>query len=354
MSTPKKKKPKSASKRRAKTRKKRTPRGTGIKIAVALALLVGIVAGAGLLLHRYLPPAPGPSPVAEGPKSPAAQRPKAQVTENKVVPPAKPKAAPPPRPAPAPVKPPIYEIFPEDERVERPRPPVRPDLPVAGRPKVAIIIDDIGYDRGLARKFMAFEVPLTFSVLPDGPFKDALVKEIRSRGFELMLHQPMQPKEYPAVNPGPGALLSAMTADELIAQLERNLDRFPGVRGINNHMGSQLTTESGRMYQVFSVLKKRRLYFIDSRSTADTVCRPSAHMFQVPFAERDIFLDHFQEARFIRRQFRLLAKVAQKHGQAIAIAHPHRLTVQLFEEMLPELQQQVELVPASEIVHLIS
>jgi polysaccharide deacetylase 2 family uncharacterized protein YibQ len=77
-------------------------------------------------------------------------------------------------------------------------------------------------------------------------------------------------------------------------------------------------------------------------------------MFQVPFAERDIFLDHLQEAAFMREQFRRLVKVAQKHGQGVAIAHPHSLTVDLFEEMLPELQQQVQLVPASQIVHLIS
>jgi hypothetical protein len=144
-----------------------------------------------------------------------------------------------------------------------------------------------------------------------------------------------------------------MTADELIAQLERNLDRLPGVKGVNNHMGSQLTTESTRMYQVFSVLKKRNLYFVDSRSTAETICRPSARMFQVRFAERDIFLDHLQEAAFMRKQFRLLIKEAQKHGQAVAIAHPHRLTVDMFRKMLPELQKQVQLVPASELVHLL-
>jgi hypothetical protein len=77
-------------------------------------------------------------------------------------------------------------------------------------------------------------------------------------------------------------------------------------------------------------------------------------MFQVPFAERDIFLDHFQDAQFIRKQFRQLVKEARKHGQAVAIAHPHRITVKLFKEMLPELKRQVELVPASEIVQPVS
>jgi polysaccharide deacetylase 2 family uncharacterized protein YibQ len=346
MSTPKKKPKKATPKTRRKAKKKGIPRGTGIKIALALALLVAIVVGAGLLMQRYLPPAPGTAP--------AVDRAKAPVTAPKTTPPPKPlKVAPPPPKAAAPVKPPVYEIYPAKEQADRPRTPIRPDVPVSGRPRVAIIIDDIGYDRSLARKFMAFKVPLTFSVLPDSPFGDTLVKEIKANGLELMLHQPMEPQEYPSVNPGPGALLSSMTADELIAQLERNLDRLPGVRGVNNHMGSQLTTESSRMYQVFSVIKKRNLYFIDSRSTADTICRPSAHMFQVPFAERDIFLDHFQEAAFIRKQFRLLAKEARKHGQAVAIAHPHRLTVKIFKEMLPELQKQVQLVPASEIVHII-
>jgi len=344
MSTPKKKLKKAPPKTRRKAKKKAVPHGTGIKIAVALALLVAIVVGAGLLLQRYLPPAPGTAP--------AVDRAKAPVTAKKTAP-KPPKVTPPPPKAAAPVKPPVYEIYPDQEKTDRPRTPIRPDRPAAGLPRVAIIIDDIGYDRGLARKFMAFKVPLTFSVLPDSPFGDTLVKEIKAHGLELMLHQPMEPQEYPSVNPGPGALLSTMTADELIAQLERNLDQLPGVRGVNNHMGSQLTTESSRMYQVFSVIKKRDLYFIDSRSTADTICRPSAHMFQVPFAERDIFLDHFQEAAFMRKQFRLLAKEARKHGQAVAIAHPHRLTVKIFKEMLPELQKQVQLVPASEIVHII-
>jgi uncharacterized protein len=342
MSAPKKKKTKKAPKRRRKTKPQAIPRGTGIKIAITLALLVGIVVGSGILLQRYLPPVPD---------TPAVDRSKAPVAAKKSPRPSKPrKVVTPSKTTPARVKPPVYEIYPAKENVART--PIRPDRPLTGLPRVAIIIDDIGYDRGLARKFMAFNVPLTFSVLPDSPFGDTLVKEIKAQGRELMLHQPMEPREYPQVNPGPGALLSAMTADELIAQLERNLDGLPGVRGVNNHMGSQLTTESSRMYQVFSVIKKRGLYFVDSRSTADTICRPSAHMFQVPFAERDIFLDHFQEAAFIRKQFRLLVKEARKQGQAVAIAHPHSLTIKIFKEMLPELQKQVQLVPASEIVHL--
>ena len=342
MSAPKKKKTSAKpKKRRRTTRSKKPVQGTGLKITLALFILAGIVAGSGWLLHRYLPPAPPSTAVVPLPKEPRTAK-KAPA-----------KTTPAPKAPSKANRPPVYEIYPDREPADRTRTPVPPDIPKTGQPRVAIIIDDIGYDRGLARKFMAFDVPLTFSVLPDSPFGDTLVKEIKTRGMELMLHQPMEPREYPDVNPGPGALLSSMTADELIAQLERNLDRLPDVKGVNNHMGSQLTTESTRMYQVFSVLKKRKLYFIDSRSTAETICRPSARMLQVRFAERDIFLDHFQEAGFIRKQFHLLVKEAQKHGQAVAIAHPHSLTVRIFQEMLPELKKQVQLVPASQIVHLL-
>ncbi len=351
MSAAKKKKKPAATKRKPsrKPQRQSVPRGTGLKIAIALILLTGIVVGGGFLLHRYLPPTPGKAPAVHQAKTPASPKKPAPA-------PASPAPQPPPpkKTAPVKTKAPVYEIFPEKEPANRARTPVPPNRPTTGQPRVAIIIDDIGYDRGLAHKFMAFKVPLTFSVLPDSPFGDTLAREIKAQGLELMLHQPMEPKEYPTANPGPGALLSAMTADELIAQLERNLDRLPGVKGVNNHMGSQLTTESTRMYQVLSVLKKRKLYFIDSRSTADTICLPSARMLQVRFAERDIFLDHFQKADFIRKQFRLLVKEAQMHGQAVAIAHPHSITVKIFREILPELQKQVQLVPASEVVHILS
>ncbi|MBL0712086.1 MAG: divergent polysaccharide deacetylase family protein, partial [Desulfosarcina sp.] len=232
-----------------------------------------------------------------------------------------------------------------------PKPAPVPE-PVKGLPRVAIIIDDIGYDRKLARQFLALDVPLTFSVLPESPFRQSIVKEIRKRGHEIMLHQPMEPEEYPDIDPGPGALLVSMSPDELIAQLNRNLDALPGVKGINNHMGSRLTAESTRMYQVFSILKERRLFFVDSRSTAATVCRPSARMFQVPFAERDVFLDHFQKADFIRKQFKELLREADKHGQAVAIGHPYPVTVEIFREVLPTLKKRVTLVSVSQLVRV--
>jgi polysaccharide deacetylase 2 family uncharacterized protein YibQ len=163
----------------------------------------------------------------------------------------------------------------------------------------------------------------------------------------------MEPNEYPGVNPGPGALLSAKTPDELIDQLNRDLDDVPLAKGVNNHMGSRLTSSSFQMNQVFSILKKRQLFFIDSRTTVETVARQLARLLQVPFSQRDIFLDHVQERAFVEKQILALIKAAKQHGEAVGIGHPYEVTFEVLQEMLPKIKKQVDIVPASRIVHLI-
>jgi hypothetical protein len=143
-----------------------------------------------------------------------------------------------------------------------------------------------------------------------------------------------------------------MSPDRLINQLNKNLDSIPWIKGVNNHMGSKMTTVSTQLYQIFSVLKKRKLFFIDSRTTTDTLCKPSAHLLQVPFAQKDVFLDHIQKPDFIRKQINRLIQIANSHGEAIGIAHPHAMTYDILREVLPELKKKAILVNASEVVHV--
>jgi len=117
-------------------------------------------------------------------------------------------------------------------------------------------------------------------------------------------------------------------------------------------MGSKMTTSSTQIYQIFSILKKRNLFFIDSLTTSESLCKPSARLLQLPFAQRDVFIDHFQKPDFIRKQINLLIRIADKHGEAIGIAHPHIITYNILRELLPELQKKVQLVPASKLVHI--
>ena len=314
---------------RRKKRSKKSPDLTLqlIKIFGSLVLLVVLVLGVGVAAKWLIGTPTDHSSAAIRPESPQP-----------VPPAALPKV---PKPA--------YEVF------SKSRPPAKPvtrlpQLPGDRPPLVAIIIDDIGYDQRIADQFMAMEIPLTFSMLPYSPFSRRIVEQARSKGLEIMLHLPMEPNEYPTVKPGPGALLSGMSPDEFIDQLKDNIDQIQGIKGVNNHMGSKISASPERMRQIFSILKKRDLYYVDSRTTTETVARPSANLLQLPFAERDIFIDHFDDPAFIRSQLERLIQRALRQGYAVGIAHPHPNTIRTINAFLPRLRESVTLVPASMVV----
>ena len=220
-------------------------------------------------------------------------------------------------------------------------------------PKVAIIIDDIGYDPKIVDHFLSIDAPLTFSVLPFSPYQKKVIGKIRAKKCEIMLHLPMEPVEYPKVNPGPGALLISMTAQELSNQLNDALDAIPGAVGVNNHMGSRLTADSDQMRRVLKILKQRGLFFIDSRTSYDTVSRELARNLKLPYAQRKIFLDNNTSPQKIRIQLKQLIRYARKRGEAVGIAHPHEETFRVLAREIPKLKQQIRFVPASSMVHII-
>ena len=302
--------------------RKRSP-GTPqpLRIIAGLSILILLVVAAGFLVHHLLQRS---QPTVRVPLADKGQ--------------SGPKIEPP------------FEIYPE----EGPPPATsekEPDPPTHARlPRVALIIDDVGNDRRLARKFIRLDSNLTISILPQSPFTKHIAKDARENGLEIMLHQPMEPNEYPKVNPGPGVLLSSMSPDAIIDLLNANLDTIPGIKGVNNHMGSKMTANAPQMRQILSVLKKRDLYFVDSRTTSDSMCKMSASLLQVPFAERDVFIDHRHNEAFIRKQLKELVRIAQKKGVAIGIAHPHVSTYEVLLETLPEIKKRVDLVPVSQIV----
>jgi len=327
-----KRKPIRKKRRPQKSRKKKSVKSSFFKALAGTAILAALVVAVGFLVFYLAPPqTPAPPPAAESHKAET----------------------------PAVKKKPAFEIYPKEKPVPS-QPLAKKDIPesipppasIKELPAVALIVDDLGYDKKIAQRFAQLDVALTFSILPYSPFQQKIVRLARSKGLEIMMHMPMEPVEYPEVDPGPGTLLASMSPDELINQLDQNLNSLPGVKGINNHMGSRLTTESSQMYQIFSVLKQRGLFFIDSRTTAESLCEPSARLFQIPFAQRDVFIDHHVKTDFIRNQIKELIRIAKKNGEAVGIMHPHSTTLHVLQEMLPELKGQVRLVPASKVVHL--
>ena len=342
-----------AAKRRT-TRKNKRPALTIqlLKIVGGLSLLVLLLVGAGTLAYFSLRPEPvTPPPKAAAPSAPATRKP--QGREPASVPRAKARTPVERAPAGTPSQnKPVYEVFPKEAA---PQPLTRPEpLPGHQPPIAAIIVDDIGYDRQMGERFLSLDAPLTYALLPHSPFGREFLSQARSAGHEIMLHLPMEPNEFPAVDPGPGALLSHMSPDRLIAELEDNIEQIAGLKGVNNHMGSRLSASPEHMRQILSVLKRRGLYYVDSRTSADTVAHSSARLFQVPFAERDIFIDHHSDPQIMRSQIKRLIKRAHKQGYALGIIHPHPGSYEVLKEMLPQIKRELQLVPASMVVQAVT
>ncbi|MEO5339413.1 MAG: divergent polysaccharide deacetylase family protein [Magnetococcus sp. MYC-9] len=203
---------------------------------------------------------------------------------------------------------------------------------------LALIIDDLGYDGPLSRAVVALPADITLAVLPHGPHAREIAGLAKAAGRELLLHQPMEPRRYPQMNPGPGAMLVGMDAARLQAVLRANLEQLPEAVGINNHMGSRLTEREDAMDAVMEVLVEKKLFFIDSRTSEVSVGMAQAVAGHVPTAARDIFIDNIPEEKAILRQLAQLERMAHKQGEVIGIGHPYRSTVAALQQWLPTLE----------------
>ena len=217
--------------------------------------------------------------------------------------------------------------------------------------RLAIILDDLGSDRAAADAIFALPYPLTISVLPNHEHSVEIADEAHRRGFQVLLHLPMQSvaNEKPEVQ----ELHAGMPPAQVSALVDQFLQNVPGVAGVNNHQGSQATSDPELMSELMPVLRDHRLFYVDSRTTAATVAYDTAQSFGVRSGFRNVpFLDDVAEVAAVRKQLELALRGAREKGEAIAIGHPHPATLQALREVLPQAQPQgVRLVFASELVH---
>ena len=205
-------------------------------------------------------------------------------------------------------------------------------------PTIAIIIDDMGANAREGRRLINLEQPLTLAFLPWRRHTTELATLAHQHQKEVMLHAPMENTR--RIGLGPGGLTADMDQVTLTRILRQALHSVPHVQGVNNHMGSLLTQLSEPMEWVMDELANYPLYFVDSRTIATTVAGQTAAQKQVPTVTRDVFLDHEQTEEFVHQQFQQLIHKARQDGTAIAIGHPHRVTVDYLERVLPELDEQ--------------
>jgi polysaccharide deacetylase 2 family uncharacterized protein YibQ len=219
------------------------------------------------------------------------------------------------------------------------------------RPKIALVIDDLGEERRIARELLELDFPLTFSILPFTPYAKTIAREAHLKGKEVIVHVPMEPHGYPKVRPGEGALLEEMNEESLRQQLVKDIEAVPYIKGASNHMGSRLMEDPEKVKVILSELKQRRLFFLDSRTTPQTVGMNVAQNLGLKGVERSLFIDHSLDEEDIKQKIEKLISLSLSNGKAIGIGHPHPSTLKSLKEMIPKIKEKgIELVPLSMVM----
>jgi len=231
------------------------------------------------------------------------------------------------------------------------QPPAQENSTRSGAAHLAIIIDDMGYDRALADAVIALPFPLTVSVLPHLPISSEIAEAAYSRGDQVLLHLPME-SEAEAVKSEELELRVGMNERQVSSTVLGMLETVPHVVGVNNHQGSRATSDPALMQALMPLLRERRLFFIDSRTDAKTVAYDMAKRDGVRAASRKVFLDDKDTRQAIIAQLELAARDAKRDGFTIAIGHPRPATIAALAEEVPRLESRgVHLVFASDVVH---
>lgn len=216
-----------------------------------------------------------------------------------------------------------------------------------GWTSVAIVIDDLGENRKYSYESIELEAPMTMAFLPYSANVDEMARQAKENGHEVIIHMPMEPMNSD-LDVGSIALKVGQSREVFSEMLDEAFAAMDGYAGINNHMGSRLTQDQNSMNQLMSRLKKEGLLFLDSRTISGSVASETAHKYGVPYAVRDVFLDHDPSEEGVRKSLELLEREAKKYGHAIAIGHPKEATVTVLREWVKTLpEKQIALVPVS-------
>jgi len=215
---------------------------------------------------------------------------------------------------------------------------------------ISIVIDDVGLDQKRSARAIGLPAGVTLAFLPYAGNIQTQAAQAAAKGHELMVHLPMEPSRMTA-DPGPDYLGVEHTAAELEKRIARNLDAFGGYKGVNNHMGSAFTQHRAGLEVLMGALKKRDIYFLDSKTAPDSIAEDMARAKGIPVTHRDVFIDHFETAEQVRAALEKTERIARITGYAVAIGHPKDVTLEALEAWLPTLPAKgIELIPVSEMI----
>lgn len=222
--------------------------------------------------------------------------------------------------------------------------------------KVAIILDDWGYNKQHLIQLYEIGRPVTLSILPHLQFSEYVARDAKSHGYEVLLHMPMEPASNPK-RPESGMISRNMSREKVRELIDKALVSVPGVHGVSNHMGSRATRDENLMTVVLEEIKGRGLFFIDSVTTGGSACPEICNKLSLKFTKRDVFLDvdlgkgDGTVSEKISRRIEELCSIAIKRGEAVGIGHDKTTTLSVLKDMLPRMEAKgIKFVYVSELV----
>ncbi len=236
--------------------------------------------------------------------------------------------------------------------VVTPPPTVIKKVPAGSSGKIAIIIDDWGYTTRNCHFFNEIDAPLAIAILPNLRNTDKVAQCAKDAHKNIMLHLPLEPYHNNDPYPDNYLITTKMKPNKADLLVTQTLAKMPYIEGVNNHMGSKATEDKRLMKLIFSRIKGKKLFFVDSMTAPNhSVCAELADGMKIPFAQRDVFLDNINKKEEIVKQFASLMQKARKKGYAIAIGHDRELTMQVIKEQIDVLREQgFEIVPVTELL----
>ncbi|EPL6455585.1 divergent polysaccharide deacetylase family protein [Providencia rettgeri] len=215
--------------------------------------------------------------------------------------------------------------------------------------KLAIVIDDFGYRAKEDNQILALSPAVTIAILPSSPHGREVAEKAYQQGRDILIHMPMKPLSKQPLEKD--TLAPSMSAAEIDRIIKNAIARVPHAKGMNNHMGSEMTSSLPGMRNVMQSLSQSNLFFLDSVTIGNTQAGNAAKEFGVPTLRRNIFIDNHQSEEETRTQLNKAVAYARKHGSAVAIGHPHPSTVRALQKYLPQLPADIELVAVSTLVN---
>ncbi|MBC5788694.1 divergent polysaccharide deacetylase family protein [Providencia sp. JUb39] len=218
----------------------------------------------------------------------------------------------------------------------------------ASAAKLAIVIDDFGYRAKEDNQILALPAAISIAILPNSPHGAEVAATAYQQGRDILIHMPMKPLSKQSLEKD--TLAPSMSAEEVDRIIKNAISRVPHAKGMNNHMGSEMTSSLSGMRNVMRSLSQSNLFFLDSVTIGNTQALNAAKEFGVPSTKRNIFIDNHQSEEETRTQLNKAIAYARKHGSAVAIGHPHPSTVRALQKFIPLVPSDIELVPVSSLV----